>query len=68
MTGQLTDSQMANVARFCNGYLNIELSNKVLDDEKIHSESSVHVAVQLERKDEVTGPVITPFSHRFLQQ
>ncbi|XP_017773161.1 PREDICTED: putative U5 small nuclear ribonucleoprotein 200 kDa helicase [Nicrophorus vespilloides] len=58
---QLSDAQMADVAKFCNRYPNIEMSYEVLDKEKIHSGSSVHVAVQLEREDEVTGPVIAPF-------
>lgn len=58
---QLSDSQMADVARFCNRYPNIEMSYEVLDKDHIHSGSSVHVAVQLEREDEVSGPVIAPF-------
>lgn len=58
---QLSDSQMADVARFCNRYPNIELSYEVLDKDRVHSGSSVHVAVQLEREDEVSGPVIAPF-------
>nr|CAI5865606.1 unnamed protein product [Callosobruchus analis] len=58
---QLTDSQMADVARFCNRYPNIELTYEVMDKDRIHSGSSVHVAVQLEREDEVSGPVIAPF-------
>lgn len=58
---QLTDAQMADVARFCNRYPNIELSYEVQDKDRIHSGSSVNVIVQLEREDEVTGPVIAPF-------
>lgn len=58
---QLSDSQMADVAKFCNRYPNIELTYEVLDKDQIHSGSSVHVAVQLEREDEVSGPVIAPF-------
>lgn len=58
---QLSDSQMADVAKFCNRYPNIELTYEVLDKDRIHSGSSVHVAVQLEREDEVSGPVIAPF-------
>ncbi|KAJ8971261.1 hypothetical protein NQ317_011620, partial [Molorchus minor] len=58
---QLSDSQMADVARFCNRYPNIELTYEVLDKDQVHSGSSVHVAVQLEREDEVSGPVIAPF-------
>nr|XP_023027359.1 putative U5 small nuclear ribonucleoprotein 200 kDa helicase [Leptinotarsa decemlineata] len=58
---QLTDNQMADVAKFCNRYPNIELTYEVLDKDQLHSGSSVHVAVQLEREDEVSGPVIAPF-------
>ncbi|KDR19736.1 putative U5 small nuclear ribonucleoprotein 200 kDa helicase [Zootermopsis nevadensis] len=58
---QLTDAQMADVARFCNRYPNIEMSYEVQDKDRIHSGSSVNVIVQLEREDEVTGPVIAPF-------
>nr|XP_022917935.1 putative U5 small nuclear ribonucleoprotein 200 kDa helicase isoform X2 [Onthophagus taurus] len=58
---QLSDTQMADVARFCNRYPNIEMTYEVLDKDKIHSGSSVQVAVQLEREDEVSGPVIAPF-------
>lgn len=58
---QLSDAQMADVARFCNRYPNIEMTYEVLDKDKIHSGSSVQVAVQLEREDEISGPVIAPF-------
>lgn len=58
---QLTDVQMADVARFCNRYPNIELSYEVQNKDRIRSGSSVNVLVQLEREDEVTGPVIAPF-------
>lgn len=58
---QLSDAQMADVAKFCNRYPNIEMSYEVLEKDHIRSGSSVHVAVQLEREDEVTGPVIAPF-------
>ncbi|KAF8792805.1 U5 small nuclear ribonucleoprotein 200 kDa helicase-like [Argiope bruennichi] len=57
---QLNDAQMADVARFCNRYPNIELSYEVQDKEAIVSGQKVYVNVQLEREDEVTGPVIAP--------
>ncbi|KFM69174.1 U5 small nuclear ribonucleoprotein helicase, partial [Stegodyphus mimosarum] len=57
---QLNDAQMADVARFCNRYPNIELSYEVQDKESIMSGQTVNVSVQLEREDEVTGPVIAP--------
>uniref|UniRef100_T1JH32 U5 small nuclear ribonucleoprotein 200 kDa helicase n=1 Tax=Strigamia maritima TaxID=126957 RepID=T1JH32_STRMM len=58
---QLNDSAMADVARFCNRYPNIELTYEVQDKESLKSGSPVNVVVQLEREDEVTGPVIAPF-------
>lgn len=57
---ELTDSQMADVARFCNRYPNIELSYEVADKDIIRSGGAVVVLVQLEREEEVTGPVIAP--------
>lgn len=58
---QLSDSQMADVAKFCNRYPNIEMKFEVVDQERINSGSTVNVVVDLEREDEVTGPVIAPF-------
>merc|ERR1712071_303492 len=57
----LNESQMADVARFCNSYPNIELSYEVLDKERIVTGQSVNVCVSLEREDDVLGPVIAPF-------
>ncbi|XP_010788399.1 U5 small nuclear ribonucleoprotein 200 kDa helicase [Notothenia coriiceps] len=57
---QLTDAQMADVARFSNRYPNIELSYEVAEKDNIKSGSPVLVQVQLEREEEVTGPVIAP--------
>lgn len=58
---QLTDAEMADVARFCNRYPNIELSYEVVGKDSLHSGSPVNVNVSLEREDDVTGPVIAPF-------
>lgn len=58
---QLSDAQMADVARFCNRYPNIEMNFEVVDKDRINSGSTVNVVVQLEREDEITGPVIAPF-------
>lgn len=58
---QLSETQLADVARFCNRYPNIELSYEVLSKDRISSGSSVNVVVNLDREDEVTGPVIAPF-------
>lgn len=57
---QLTDTQMADVARFCNRYPNIEMNFEVVDKDRINSGSTVNVVVQLEREDEVVGPVVAP--------
>uniref|UniRef100_A0A8C9Z2L4 U5 small nuclear ribonucleoprotein 200 kDa helicase n=1 Tax=Sander lucioperca TaxID=283035 RepID=A0A8C9Z2L4_SANLU len=57
---QLSDAQMADVARFCNRYPNIELSYEVAEKDNLKSGSPVLVQVQLEREEEVTGPVIAP--------
>ena len=57
----LNESQMADVARFCNRYPNIELTFDVLDREAIATGQSVVINVNLEREDEVVGPVIAPF-------
>nr|DBA32090.1 TPA: hypothetical protein GDO54_007839 [Pyxicephalus adspersus] len=57
---ELTDAQMADVARFCNRYPNIELSYEVAEKDSIKSGGAVVVLVQLEREEEVTGPVIAP--------
>jgi len=57
----MSDMQMADVARFCNRYPNIELAYDVLDKESLASGQSVNIEVKLEREDEVTGPVIAPF-------
>lgn len=58
---QLTEAQIGDVARFCNRYPNIEMSYEVADKDHIHSGQTVNVSVQLDREDEVTGPVIAPF-------
>ncbi|KAL5015950.1 hypothetical protein ScPMuIL_005539 [Solemya velum] len=58
---QLSETQMADVARFCNRYPNIELTYEVQEKDNIQSGSAVNVVVTLEREDEITGPVIAPF-------
>jgi pre-mRNA-splicing helicase BRR2 len=57
----LNPAQLSDVARFCNRYPNIELQYEVENKDRIKSGSSVNVTVQLEREDEVTGPVIAPY-------
>lgn len=58
---QLDESQMADVARFCNRYPNIEMNFEVADKDRVQSGQTVNIVVNLEREDEVTGPVIAPF-------
>ncbi|XKL59609.1 hypothetical protein PGB90_000625 [Kerria lacca] len=58
---QLTDAQMADVARFCNRYPNIELNFEILNKESIIPGAPINVVVNLEREDEMTGPVIAPY-------
>ncbi|XP_058793100.1 U5 small nuclear ribonucleoprotein 200 kDa helicase [Phymastichus coffea] len=58
---QLSDQQMADVAKFCNRYPNIEMSYEVKNRERIRHGRSVNVQVELEREDEVAGPVVAPF-------
>ena len=58
---KMTEAEMADVARFCNRYPNIELSYDVQDPDNLHAGSPVVVLVTLEREDEVAGPVIAPF-------
>jgi pre-mRNA-splicing helicase BRR2 len=55
---QLTPGQMADVARACNRYPDIELAYQVMDEDNIHAGSSVVVHVQLER--EMDGGELTP--------
>ena len=58
---ELSDDQMADVARFCNRYPNIEVEYSVMNKESLSSGAPVNIEVRLEREDEVTGPVIAPF-------
>ncbi|XP_014233112.1 putative U5 small nuclear ribonucleoprotein 200 kDa helicase [Trichogramma pretiosum] len=57
---QLSDSQMNDVARFCNRYPNIEMSYEVIDKDRIRHGEPVNVQVNLEREDEISGPVVAP--------
>ena len=50
----MTDVEMADVARFCNRYPNIELAYDVLDKEGLQSGKPVNIEVKLEREDEVS--------------
>ena len=50
----MSDVEMADVARFCNRYPNIELAYDVLDKEGLQSGKPVNIEVKLEREDEVS--------------
>ena len=54
---KLSASKLADVARFCNRYPNIEVSYEIPEKDDITSGSTVNVNVTLERADEVSGPV-----------
>lgn len=56
----LSEAQMADVARFCNRYPNIDVEPEVENKDGITSGSTINVVVNLERGDDVTGPVIAP--------
>merc|ERR1739844_535378 len=58
---EMNQDQMADVARFCNRYPNIELEYDVVDSKNLSSGAPVQIEVRLEREDEITGPVIAPF-------
>ena len=58
---QLNEIQMRDVAQFCNRYPNIEMSYEIIDKDQLYSGSPVNVVVNLEREEEVTGPIIAPF-------
>jgi pre-mRNA-splicing helicase BRR2 len=57
---QLSTSKLADVARFCNRYPNIEVSYDIPDKDEITSGSAVNINVNLERADDVLGAVIAP--------
>jgi pre-mRNA-splicing helicase BRR2 len=60
----MADNQLADVARFCNRYPNIDLNFEVEDADDVHAGQTVSVKVQLRRDDDdetQVGPVIAPF-------
>jgi len=60
----MLESQLADVARFCNRYPNIDLNFEVEDSDNIRSNQAVTVKVALRRDDDdetQVGPVIAPF-------
>nr|CAH8845716.1 unnamed protein product [Trichobilharzia regenti] len=64
----LTQAQMADVARFCNRYPNIEITYEVVASNgnnatkaPVRSGETLTVQVSLEREEDNVGPVIAPF-------
>ncbi|XP_063543869.1 U5 small nuclear ribonucleoprotein 200 kDa helicase [Cydia strobilella] len=58
---QLSPAEMADVARFCNRYPNVELVYEVKEERRLRVGKPIVVEVALEREDDVVGPVIAPF-------
>ncbi|CAB3262336.1 unnamed protein product [Arctia plantaginis] len=58
---QLTPTEMADVARFCNRYPNVELTYEVKNERRLRAGKPIVVEVSLEREDDIVGPVIAPF-------
>nr|XP_026489402.1 putative U5 small nuclear ribonucleoprotein 200 kDa helicase [Vanessa tameamea] len=58
---QLSPTEMADVARFCNRYPNVELTYEVKNERRLRAGKPIVVEVSLEREDEIVGPVIAPF-------
>ncbi|XP_022834778.1 putative U5 small nuclear ribonucleoprotein 200 kDa helicase [Spodoptera litura] len=58
---QLSPTEMADVARFCNRYPNVELTYEVLNERHLRAGKPIVVEVSLEREDDIVGPVIAPF-------
>jgi pre-mRNA-splicing helicase BRR2 len=56
----LSGARMAEVAKFCNRYPNIELSFDVEHKGDVRAGEQVNVNVALEREDEASGPVMAP--------
>ncbi|XP_041988787.1 putative U5 small nuclear ribonucleoprotein 200 kDa helicase [Aricia agestis] len=58
---QMSPAEMADVARFCNRYPNVELTYEVKNERRLRAGKPIVVEVALEREDDVVGPVIAPF-------
>lgn len=57
---EMSQTKLADVARFCNRYPNIELTYEIEDMENLTPSEQVNVNVNLEREDELAGPVLAP--------
>ena len=57
---QLTTLKLGDIARFCNRYPNIEISDEISDQDDITFASTVNVHVTLECLDQLLPSVIAP--------
>ncbi|KRX86944.1 putative U5 small nuclear ribonucleoprotein helicase [Trichinella pseudospiralis] len=57
----LNQTEMSDVAKFCNRYPNIELNFQVENSDSIISGQPVKILCNLEREDEAVGPVLAPY-------
>jgi len=58
---KMSESEMTDVAKFCNRYPNIEMNHEVEDPDDVKTGQPTMVNVTLEREDELQGNVIAPF-------
>ena len=55
---KMSESEMTDVAKFCNRYPNIEMNHEVEDADDVKTGQPTIVNVTLEREDELQGNVI----------
>ena len=61
---RMSGPELADVARFCNRYPNVELNFEVEDEDNIHAGAPTVVTIELERDDDdgsQSGPVVAPY-------
>lgn len=58
---QLSSAEMADVARFCNRYPNVEFAYEVKNERRLRAGKPIVVEVTLQREEDVAGPVLAPF-------
>ena len=58
---KMSESEMTDVAKFCNRYPNIEMNHEVEDPDDVKTGQPTMVNVTLEREDELQGNVIGEF-------
>ncbi|KII64997.1 U5 small nuclear ribonucleoprotein helicase [Thelohanellus kitauei] len=57
----LTEQQLAKVAEFCNAFPSIDVKYEISNEGFVTSGDSVGITIQLERDEEISKPVISPF-------